>query len=154
VALGALLLVGLEIAVGPRGLRADQQAYDLLVAKRLDPGFLARDVLYRYDPTLLHVPLFIEVQAALARALARPPEAVLVWLAWPMGILFVVGHYVLFRRVSGSAVAAGLTVLGAVTIRNALGGEFWGFDGLPSVATRTVLAGLTPLLLLAFVTWR
>ena len=76
------------------------------------------------------------------------------WLAWPMGILYVAGHYVLFRRVSGSAVASGLAVLGAVTIRNALGGEFWGFDGLPSVATRTILAGLTPLLLLAFVAWR
>jgi len=135
-------------------LRADQQAYDLLVAKKLDPTFLARDVLYRYDPTLLHVPLFIDVHAALSQALERPPEAVLVWLAWPMGILYVAGHYILFRWVSGSAVAAGLATLGAITIRNALGGEFWGFDGVPSVATRTILAGLTPPLLIAFVGWR
>ena len=124
------------------------------MARRLDATFLARDVLYGHDPTLLHVPLFIALHAALAGALDRPPEAVLMWMAWPMGILYVVGHYALFRRVSGSGVAAGLAVLAALTIRNALGGEFWGFDGLPSVATRTILAGLTPLLLLAFVAWR
>ncbi len=154
VALGVVLLVGIEVHLGPRALRADQDAYDLLVAKRLDPSILARDVLYRYDPALLHVPLFIELHAALARALHRPPEAVLVWLAWPMGMLYVAGHYGLFRAVSGSALAAGLAALGSVTLRNALGGEFWGFNGLPSVATRTILAGLVPLLLLAFVAWR
>lgn len=135
-------------------MRTDQQAYALLTAKRLDPSLLSRDGLYRYDPALLHVPLFTAAHAALARGLHRPPEAVLVWLAWPMGVLYVASHYLLFRRVSGSAVAAGLAALGSVTIRNALGGEFWGFDGLPSVATRTILAGLTPLLLLAFVAWR
>jgi hypothetical protein len=149
-----VLLVGIEVHLGSGALRPDQQAYDLLVAKRLEPSLFSRDVLYRRDPTLLHVPLFIEAHAALARALARPPEAVLAWLAWPMGVLFIAGHYALFRVVSGSAPAAAMAALGSVTIRNALGGEFWGFDGLPSVATRTILAGLIPLLLLAFVAWR
>jgi hypothetical protein len=154
VALGVIALVALQIWLGPRALRADQDAYDLLVAKRLEPALFERDVLYRYDPDLLHVPLFIRAHAAVARATGTSPEDALVWLAWPIGVLYLGGHYGLFRALTGSPLAAALATVSAMTVRNALGGEFWGFDGVPSVASRTILAGLTPLLLLAYVRWR
>jgi hypothetical protein len=134
--------------------RADQHAYNLLVSKTLEPDLFARDVLYHHDPALLHVPWFIHLHAAVARRLGGDPERALVALAWPMGMLYLVGHYALFRAVSGSPLAAGLAAIGALTVRNALGGEFWGFDGVPSAATRTILAGLTPLLFLVFLRWR
>jgi hypothetical protein len=66
----------------------------------------------------------------------------------------VVGHYVFFRVISGRPLPAALATLGALTVRNALGGEVWGFDGVPSATTRTILAGLTPLLFLVFLWWR
>jgi hypothetical protein len=47
-----------------------------------------------------------------------------------------------------------LATLGALTVRNTLGGELWGFDGMPGAATRTILAGLVPPLLLLFVAAR
>jgi hypothetical protein len=154
VTLGALLLAGAVTVLGPREFRADQHAYNLLVLKTLDPGLLQRDLLYRHDPSLFHVPWFITLQAALARRLGGDAEAALLWLAWPIGVLYMVGHYALFRVVSGSPWAAALATLGALTIRNALGGEFWGFDGPKSAAARTILAGLAPLFLLLFLGWR
>ena len=154
VVLVALALAGGLVLLGDPDLRGDQNAYNLLVAKKLSPGLLARDALYRYDPDLLHVPWFLDAQAALARRLGGDVERALAWLGWLMGALFIVGHYVFFRVVSGRVLAAALATLGALTLRNALGGEVWGFDGLPSAATRTILAGLTPLLLLLFLWWR
>ncbi len=154
VALAALLLAGALTAAGDRALRSDQQAYDLLVVRILDPAVLAHDPLYRHDPVLLHVPWFLRLHAALARRLGGDVEAALVWLAWPMGALYLVGHYALFRALSGSRAAAGLAALSALTIRNGLGGDFWGFDGVRSAATRTIVAALVPLLLLLFVAWR
>ena len=154
VPLGALLLAGALTFLPAPVFRADQHVYNLLVVKTLDPGLFQRDLLYRHDPSLLHVPWFIELQTALARRLGGDPEAALVWLAWPIGALFLAGHYTLFRAVSGSPLAAGLAALGALTVRNSLGGEFWGFDGTKSAATRTIVAGLSPLLLLLFLRWR
>lgn len=154
VALGALLLAGLLTWLGNDQLRSDQQAYDLLVARKLDPSLLARDALYRHEPALLHVPWFLDVHAALARRLGGDVERALVWLTWPMGALYLVGHYVLFRVATGQPLAAALAAVGSLTVRNALGGEFWGFDGVRSAATRTILAGLIPLLLVLFIAWR
>lgn len=154
VPLGALLLAGALTFLPAPVFRADQHVYNLLVVKKLDPGLFQRDLLYRHDPSLLHVPWFIDLQTALARRLGGDPEAALVWLAWPIGALFLAGHYTLFRAVSGSPLAAGLAALGALTVRNSLGGEFWGFDGTKSAATRTIIAGLAPLLLLLFLRWR
>jgi hypothetical protein len=154
VVLVALALAGGLILLGDPDLHGDQNAYNLLVARKLSPGLLARDALYRYDPDLLHVPWFLDVHAALARRLGGDVEPALAWLGWLMGALFIAGHYVFFRVVSGRPLPAALATVGAVTIRNALGGEVWGFDGMPSAATRTILAGLTPLLLLLFLWWR
>ena len=151
--LALALSAGLTFVPGPAFL-ADQHAYTLLVVKTLEPDLFARDLLYRHDPSQLHVPLFIGAQAALARRLGGDPERALLWLAWPIGALFLAGHYALFRAVTGSPLAAGLAALGALTIRNSLGGEFWGFEGVRSANSRTVLAGLTPLLLLLFLRWR
>ena len=103
---GALLLSGALTFLPSTDLRADQHAYNLLVVKRLEPERFQRDLLYRHDPSLLHVPWFIALEAWLARRLGGDPEAALVWLAWPMGGLFIAGHYALFRVVSGSPVAA------------------------------------------------
>jgi len=154
VVLLALALAGGLVLLGDPDLRGDPNAYNLLAAKKLAPELFARDALYRYDPDVLHVPWFLDAQAALARRLDGNVEAALAWLGWLMGALFIAGHYVFFRVVSGRPLPAALATLGALTIRNALGGEVWGFDGMPSAATRTILAGLTPLLLLLFVWWR
>jgi hypothetical protein len=154
VVLAALLLAGGLVLLGDPDLRGDQNAYNLLVAKKLAPDLFARDALYRYEPDLLHVPWFLDVQAALARRLGGDVERALAWLGWLMGALFVVGHYAFFRVVSGRVLPAALATLGALTVRNALGGEVWGFDGMPAAATRTILAGLTPPLLLLFLWWR
>jgi hypothetical protein len=154
VALGALLLAGALTWAGDDQLRGDQQAYNLLVARTLDPTLLARDALYGHDPKLLHVPWFLALHAAVARRLGGDVPRALAWLTWPMGTLYLVGHYALFRAATGSPAAAALAAVGALTVRNALGGEFWGFDGVRSAATRTILAALTPLLLLLFVAWR
>jgi hypothetical protein len=77
-------------------------------------------------------------------------EGALAWLGWLIGAVFVAGHYVFFRAVAGRPLPAVLATLGALAVRNALGGEVWGFDGIGSAATRTILAGLVPPLLLLF----
>jgi hypothetical protein len=153
VLLAALALSGgLTLAGG--GLRGDQSTYNLLVVKKLAPEIFSRDVLYRYDPDQLHVPWFLDVHAALARRLDGDVERALGWLAWGMGVLFIAGHYAFFRAVAGRALPAALATLGALTARNALGGEVWGFDGVPAAATRTILAGLVPPLLLLYLAAR
>ena len=152
--LAALALAGGLVLLGDPDLHGDQNVYNLLVARKLSPSLLARDALYRYDPDLLHVPWFLDVHAALARRLDGDVERALAWLGWLMGALFIAGHYVFFRAVTGRPLPSALATLGAVTVRNALGGEVWGFDGLPSATTRTILAGLTPALLLLFLWWR
>jgi len=154
VLLVALVVAGGLVLLGDPDLRGDQNAYNLLVAKKLAPELFTRDALYRYDPDVLHVPWFLEVHAALARRLGGDVERALAWLGWLMGALFIVGHYWFFRVVSGRPTPAALATLGALTVRNALGGEVWGFDGMPAAATRTILAGLTPPLLLLFLWWR
>ena len=147
------LSAGLTFLAAPAFL-ADQHSYNLLVVKKLEPDLFARDLLYRHDPSRLHVPLFLGVHTALARRLGGDPERALAWLAWPIGAVFLAGHYAFFRALGASAPAAALAALGALTIRNSLGGEYWGFEGVRSASTRTIVAGLTPLLLLAFVRWR
>jgi hypothetical protein len=154
VPLGALLIAGLVTLLGSADFRADQGSYNLLVLKWLDPSLFARDVLYRYDPGLLHVPWFIALQASIARALGGDADAALVWLAWPMGALYLGGHYALFRTLGASRGGATLGALAALTVRNTLGGEYWGFDGVRAAATRTIMAGLTPLLFVLFLRWR
>ena len=51
---------------------------------------------------------------------------------------------------AGHPAPAAFATLGAVTLRNSLGGEVWGLDGVSSAATRTIMAGLIPPLLLLF----
>jgi hypothetical protein len=150
VVLAALAVSGGLMLLGDPDLRADQNAYNLLVARKLDPGLFARDALYRHDPDLLHVPWFLDLHAALARRLGGDVERALAWLGWLIGAGFIGGHYVFFRAVAARAGPAALATLGAVTLRNTLGGEVWGFDGIASAATRTILAGLVPPLLLLF----
>jgi len=150
----ALAVSALLVLVGSDSLRGDQVVYSLLVAKLLDPGLLTRDVLYRYDPSMLHVPWFLTLHAAVARALGGDVNAALVWLAWPIGALYVLGHYAFFVALTGHRAAAALATLGALTVRNSLGGEFWGYDGLRAAATRTILAGAIPLLLWLWLRWR
>ena len=68
--------------------------------------------------------------------------------------LYLVGHYALFRALTGSWLAAALGALSALAVRDALGGEYWGFGGLRDVLSRAIASGLTPLLLLAFLRLR
>lgn len=150
VGLAALGLAAALMLLGDADLRADQNAYNLLVAKKLAPELFTRDALYRHDPDLLHVPWFLDVHAALARRLGGDVERSLAWLGWLIAAIFIAGHYVFFRAVAGHPAPAALATLGAVTLRNALGGEVWGLDGVSSAATRTIMAGLIPPLLLLF----
>jgi hypothetical protein len=154
VGLAALLVAGAVICFGNPDLHGDQNAYNLLVVKKLAPELFARDALYRHDPDLLHVPWFLDAHAALARRLDGDVDRALAWLGWVIGAVFVVGHYVFFRAVAGRPAPAALATLSAVTLRNALGGEVWGLEGVASAATRTILAGLVPPLLLLFVRWQ
>jgi|RhiMethySRZTD1v2_1073278.scaffolds.fasta_scaffold170311_3 hypothetical protein len=71
-----------------------------------------------------------------------------------IGVLYLVGHYALFRALTGSWLAAALGALSALAVRDALGGEYWGFGGLRDVLPRAIASGLTPLLLLAFLRLR
>ena len=48
-----------------------------------------------------------------------------------IGVAYLIGHYALFRHLTGSWPAAALGPLGACAVRNSLGGEYWGFGGLP-----------------------
>ena len=154
VGLAALVLAGGVMLFGNPDLRGDQNAYTLLVVKKLAPDLFARDVLYRHDPDLLHVPWFLEAHAAVARRLDGDVDRALAWFGWIIGAVFVAGHYAFFRAVTGRPAPAALATLGAVTLRNALGGEVWGFEGVASAATRTILAGLVPPLLLLFLRWQ
>jgi hypothetical protein len=151
VALAALLFAGGLMIFDAAGVRGDQHAYNLLVVKKLAPELFARDALYRHDPDLLHAPWFLDVHAAVARRLGGDVERALGWLSWLIGALFVAGHYAFFRAVVGRVAPAALATLGAVVVRNALGGDTWGFEG---VATRTIVAGLVPPLLLLYLTSR
>jgi hypothetical protein len=153
VLLAALLLSG-GLMLANQGLRGDQHVYNLLVVTKLEPGLFTRDVLYRHDPDLLHVPWFLGAHAALARRLDGDVTAALGWLGWGIGALFIAGHYAFFRAVAAGVWPAALATLGALTVRNTLGGELWGFDGMPGAATRTLLAGLVPPLLLLFLAGR
>jgi hypothetical protein len=150
VVLAALVLAGGLTVLGSENLRADQHAYNLLVARKLEPDLFTRDALYRHDPDQLHVPWFLAAHAAVARQLGGDVERALAWLGWLIGALFIAGHYGFFRAVAGRPLPAALATLGALTVRNALGGEIWGFDGVSSAATRTILGGLVPLLLLVY----
>jgi hypothetical protein len=60
--------------LGSESLRADQHAYNLRVARKLEPDLFARDALYRHDPDQLHVPWFLDAHAAVARQLEGDVE--------------------------------------------------------------------------------
>ncbi len=153
---GALLVVAvLAWLDGPApDLRGDQNAINLMVVKALHPDWFAGDPLYGRDPSRFYTPTFLGLQTALARRLDGDPTRALQALLWPVGVLFLAGHYVLFRGVTGSPWAAALGALAATTTRNALGGEYWGFSGLESVQPRVIVLGAAPLLVLAFLRWR
>ncbi len=155
VVLGTLLVVGGLIAldVDSSDLRSDQQILNQLVLKELDPELFKRDLVLGRDHHQLYIPGFPQFQAAVIRWWGGNPRSALELLRWPLGVLFVVGHYVLFRAVSSSPLAAGLATASALTVRNSLGGDYWGFDGLQSVQPRVVGSALVPVLLLAFLRW-
>lgn len=156
VVLVAVLVLGfVRLAEGPDPpLRSDQVAINLMVVKALHPDWFQGDLLYGPDYYRYYTPLFVRLQAALARLWGDDPVAALHALFWPTGLLFLIGHYVLFRSLTDSPWAAGLGALSAMTVRNALGGEYWGFGGIGSVQPRGIAEGLTPFLILAFLCWR
>ncbi len=120
--MGSLLLSGALVALDTSDeFRSDQQAYNLLVERKLDPSLLARDPIFGREPDLFHVPWFLDLQAWLARRAGGDPERALAWLAWLMGALYLAGHYALFRAVSGRPLPAALAAIGALAVRNSLG---------------------------------
>ncbi|HSL52286.1 MAG TPA: hypothetical protein VK878_24725 [Candidatus Deferrimicrobiaceae bacterium] len=153
---GALLVVALLLHFqGPdTPLRGDQQWGNLMALKHLHPDWLAGDVFYGPPYYRGYNPAFFSLQARVARAAGGDVEDALRLLAWPIGLLFLVGHYALFRHLTGSWPAAALGALSALVVRNALGGEYWGFSGLRDVLPRAIASGLTPLLVLAFLRLR
>jgi hypothetical protein len=156
VAVGAVLVVALcRLLEGPAvSLRGDQQWGNLMALKHLRPDWLQGDLFFGPDYYRGYNPAFFSLQAWIAGRLGDDLEAALRLLVWPIGALFVVGHYVLFRSLAGSPLAAALGALSALTIRHALGGEYWGFAGVRDVLPRAIASGLTPLLLLVFLRLR
>ena len=152
VLLGAPVLIALLIALagGSTDLRGDQEELNLIVEKRLHPEILQRDPLYGSPVVNRYTPSFIRLQTATSRWVGEDPVEALKVLIWPFGVLFLVGHYVFFRCLTGSPIAAAFGAVSALTIRNALGGEYWGFDGLRAIQPRSILNALTPVLLLLF----
>jgi hypothetical protein len=156
VAAGALLLVAALLWIeGPEPhLRGDQYWGSLMALKHLHPDWFQGDMFYGRETFRGYNPFFFEVQAAIAERLGGDLVAALRVLAWPVGWLFAVGHYALFRYVGAAPVPAGLGVLGALTVRNALAGEHWGFLGARDVLPRVAFLGLAPLLTVAFLHYR
>lgn len=156
VVVGALLVLALLAWLeGPQPpLKGDQIAINLMVVKSFHPDWFQGDPLYGPDYYRYYTPVFVGLQTSLARLWGEDPVAALRVLFWPVGLLFLVGHYALFRWLTGHPVAAGLGALSAMTVRNALGGEYWGFGGLDSVQPRLIAQGLIPVLTLAFLRWR
>lgn len=156
VLVGATMVIAVLVALSgaDADLRGDQEELNLIVEKRLHPEILPRDALYASPAIGLYTPSFIALQTATSRWVSGDPVAALKILIWPFGVVFLVGHYVLFRSLTGSPLAAALGAISALTVRNALAGEYWGFDGLRAIQARSVVNGLTPLFLLLFLRWR
>ena len=153
---GALLVVALLLRWdGPeRDLRGDQQWGNLIALKHLQPDALPGDVFYGRAYYRGFNPAFFALQAWVARVTGADVEEALLLLAWPIGVLFLIGHYTLFRSLTGSWQAAALGALSAMAVRHSLGGEYWGFGGLRDALPRVIASGLTPLLLLVFLRLR
>ncbi len=156
VVLGSVLIVGALVALGgdSGNLGSDQQILNQLVLRELDPELFKRDLVLGRDHHRLYIPGFPQAQATIIRYRGGDPKAVLKFLLWPVGVLFLAGHYILFRSLTSSPVAAGLAAVSALTVRNSFGGDYWGFDGLQSVQPRIVGSALVPVLLLGFLRWR
>src|SRR5262249_3614807 len=150
-------ILALCTASGPSS-HPDQVTFNLMVIKRLHPDYFQGDLLYGDDSRrhLDYVPLFLNLQAALARLLDGDPVAALRFLYGPVAFLFLVSHYALFRSLVHNPFAAGLGVVSATTVRYAFGAEYWGFveRGLESVRPLGLSNALTPLIILAFLRWR
>jgi hypothetical protein len=153
---GALLVVALLLHwAGPEpDLRGDQQWGNLMAFKHLHPAALPGDVFYGPPYYRGYNPAFFSLQAWVARVTGGDVEGALRLLAWPIGLLYLLGHYALFRYLTGSWAAAALGALSAMVVRNSLGGEYWGFGGIRDVLPRAIASGLTPVLLLAFLRLR
>ena len=156
VLVGATLVIAVLVALGGanRDLRGDQEELNLIVEKRLHPEILPRDALYASPTIRLYTPSFLALQTTTSRWVGGDPVVALRILIWPFGVVFLVGHYVFFRSLTGNPVAAALGAISGLTVRNALGGEYWGFDGLRAIQPRSIVNGLTPLFLLLFLRWR
>lgn len=153
---GALLVLALLFRLeGPEpALRGDQQWGNLMALKHLHPDWLQGDVFFGPDYFRGYNPAFFSLQARIAQARGGDLERVLRLLAWPVGLLFLIGHYALFRYLTGSALAAALGAVSALVVRHALGGEYWGFGGVRDVLPRAIASGLAPLLVLVFIRLR
>ena len=157
--LGAVVVALVVVAIfvwrdGPRPeLRSDQTAINLMVVKALHPDWFIGDPLYGTGSSF-YIPAFVALQTSVAGLVGNDPLSAIEVLAWPLGVLVIVGHYLLFRGIVGSPLAAILGAIAALAVRNALGGEYWGFDGAASVQSRALALGLGLPLVLAFLRWR
>jgi hypothetical protein len=156
VVIAALVIVAFFVwRDGPApALRGDQLAINLMVVKALHPGWFIGDPLYGSDYYRFYIPAFLGLQTTIARLAGGDPLSAIKILVWPLGVLVIVGHYLLFRALIGSPLAAALGAVSALAVRNALGGEYWGFDGAASVQPRVFAVALVPPLVLAFLRWR
>ena len=131
--LGAVLVTVAEVAQEDETVRGDQQHLNLIVQKRLDPSILTRDVLYgtpafaciRHPSSICRRPSRAGTGASSRgapgpRVAARDPVRA--------------RAHVLFRAVTGSPLAGAFGAVSALTVRHALGGEYWGFEALVGAA--------------------
>ena len=153
---GALVVTALfALTQSSTGVSGDQQQLNVIVEKRWIRQSFSVTRCMGHPPSTYTRPRSSGFRRRLPTWRGRNPVAALHALAWPVGVIFLLGHYVLFRSVAGSPMAAGLGAVSALTIRNSLSGDYWGFDGLRSVQPRTLVAAVVPLLLLLlFLRWR
>ncbi len=131
----------------------DQVANNLIVQSRLHPDWFRGDALYGAGLHRHYSPAWVRLQTAVARWLGGDPYAVLRVLYWPLGLLFFLGHYALFRALTGHPAASFLGAAAALPFRVSLGGDSWDFAGLGSVIPRTISAAAAPLFVLGLARW-
>jgi uncharacterized protein DUF6798 len=145
-ALALALSSTIVMTSSPDSLRPDQIISNLMVLKALQPDLLTRDALYGLGYERFYVPLFLDVQGVLSTD--GDPVTGLRRLGVFLGALFLAAHYVFFRSLGAGVATASVATLGSLPIRNALGGEYWGWNGLREVDPRSLLNAVSPLLLL------
>jgi hypothetical protein len=122
-----------------------------LVTARMHPELFVGDA-FLGDPSLgaFYDTLYTRIIALLAALFGTPAE-VIVALGLPVGFLYLVGYYLLGRRLVGDPLWAGLFAFTCAGMGVVLPGEYWGLFG--EAEPRLVYAALLPFVLAGALAW-